>query len=228
MLRPEDAEARVDLAVALSHVGERDEAIKANREAIRLASLGSRSADRRRRIRVAAYFNLGKLKSARQLSFAEDNDGPSTCTRLDSDADCAKPVFVCGRAGADGTAMGRTDFRMARFALTRGGARIADGRELLSPLEQGSSPDFGNDYEQTHDRADAPSYDVSLSFEYRGRKAEPEEGSIEVSWHVVECAIVHVNACGRRLGLYCEWSDWREGAEEKRAAKAVELTFTAQ
>jgi thioredoxin-like negative regulator of GroEL len=62
MLRPEDAEARVDLAVALSHVGERDEAIKANREAIRLASLGSRSADRRRRIRVAAYFNLGKLK----------------------------------------------------------------------------------------------------------------------------------------------------------------------
>jgi hypothetical protein len=64
----------------------------------------------------------------------------------------------------------------------------------------------------------------SMTFE---QLPDAHEGSIEVSSHLGTCAIVHVDACGRRLGLYCAWSDWQQGKQEKKSAKSVELTFTA-
>jgi hypothetical protein len=226
-LRPEDAEVAADLALAFSRVGKIDQAIKANRDAIRLASSTTSDSGRGRRIRLGAYYNLGKLKAARSLSFGEYNDGPSTCTQLVSEPGCSKPVFVCGRDGADGVAMVHTDFQMGRFALALEDARVADGHELVPPLESSTWPEFGAAQARTGDRGDALSYDVTLSIEAQGREPAPEEGSIEVSSHFGTCAVVHVDACRRRLGLYCEWSDWRKGKDERKAAKAVELTFTA-
>jgi hypothetical protein len=37
--------------------------------------------------------------------------------------------------------------------------------------------------------------------------------------------VVHVDACARRLGLYCEWGSWERGVTAKPRSRAVELTF---
>jgi hypothetical protein len=222
-LKPDDAETIADLALALQHLRMTDEAIKANRDAIRLASAPRSGGDRARRIRRAAYYNLGKLKAVRALEFIEDNDGPSSCLRLASETDCSRPVFTCGRTGATGGRDGRFDYTAARFALDRETARIVEDREVIAAFQ--SWVPFGDDMDKTRDRSDASLYDVTLALSSETREPMPGEADVTVAREDSGCAVVHVDACGRRIGLYCEWGSWERGVTAKPRAKAVELTF---
>jgi hypothetical protein len=56
----------------------------------------------------------------------------------------------------------------------------------------------------------------------------PGEADVTVAMENSGCAVVHVDACARRLGLYCEWSSWERGVTAKPRAKAVELLFRAR
>lgn len=222
-LRPRDAEVAADLALAFQHLGMTDEAIRANRDAIRRASALRGSGERALRIRRAAYFNLGKLKAARTLSFTEENDGPSSCISLASEEGCTRPVFACGRTGAIGGHDGRFDYTAARFALDRETARIVEDDRVVDAFE--SWADFGYEADQTRDRSDAPQYDVTLELSSQTREPMPGEADATVATEDIGCAVVHVDACARRLGLYCEWASWNRGVTAKPRAKAVELTF---
>ena len=222
-LRSDDAETAADLALAYQHTSQNDLAIGLNRDAIRLASSGKLGSDKARRIRRAAYYNLGKLEAGRKLEFGKNNDGPSSCIRIDSEPGCARPVFACGHEGEMGGMDGHLDYSIARFALTRAGSRIVEDGEL--PPELDSWVPFGYDEGETHDRSDAPAYDVTLSVESASREPSPGEADVTVATEGSGCAIVHVDACARRLGLYCAWDAWREGVTAKPRAKAVELTF---
>lgn len=220
-LKPEDADTVADLAVAFQRLNATDYAIQANRDAIRLASAKGYADDRARRIRRAAYFNLGKLRAGRELLFNEDNDGPSSCTKLASHGACAHPMFVCGRNETTGGAHGGFDDTTARFALERNLARIVNGTEIAPGLggEVGASP------ENTRDQTGAPSYDVTLALSSESREPMPGEADVTVARDEGSCAVVHVDACTRRIGLYCEWRSWARGVTAKPISKAVELTF---
>jgi len=220
-LDPEDAETVADLAVAFQRLNAMDNAIQANRDAIRLASATRYPDDRARRIRRAAYFNLGKLRAGREILFIEDNDGPSSCTQLASNGSCAHPVFVCGRNGTTGGAHGGFDDTTARFALEHDVARIVSGAEIDPGLggEVGASP------ENTRDQSGAAAYDVTLALSSELREPMPGEPDVTVARQEGGCAVVHVDACTRRIGLYCEWRSWAKGVTAKATSKAVELTF---
>jgi hypothetical protein len=222
-LKPDDVETVADLALAFQHLRMTDEAIKANRDAIRLASSARGGGDRARRIRRAAYYNLGKLKAVRAIQFIDDSDGPSSCVRLESEPGCPRPVFACGRTGATGGRDGGWDYTAARFALDRETARIVEDNEFVAAFD--SWVPFGDDQETTHDRSDAPSYDVTLELSSETREPMPGEADVPVVRENSGCAVVHVDACARRLGLYCEWTSWERGVTAKPRARAVELTF---
>jgi tetratricopeptide (TPR) repeat protein len=223
-LRLDDAETAADLALAYRHTEQNDQAIEANRDAIRLSSAGKLGADKARRIRRAAYYNLGKLRAKRDLKIGYDeNDGPSTCLRVASEPWCARPMFVCGRIGATGSHDGGFDYTLARFALNRDAARIVEDGQLDPELD--SWVHFGTEEDATHDRSDAASYDVTLDYESEARKPMPGEADVVFARESSGCEVVHVDACARRLGLYCAWGSWEEGVTDKGHAKAVELTF---
>jgi hypothetical protein len=196
-------------------------AIEADRAAIRSSST-KRGAEALR-IRRAAYLDLGKLEAGRALSLATENDGPSACVRLTSDPPCRRPLFACGRIGANDGVDGRTDYTAARFALDREAARVVEDSELIPAFE--TWPNLGYEEAETHDRSDAVSYDVTLAFSSDVRKPMVGEAAMTVAEEYQQCVVVHVDACARRLGLYCEWDSWREGTTAPTRAKAVELTF---
>ena len=227
-LRLDDAETAADLALAYQHTDQKDQAIATNRDAIRLSSSGKLGSDKARRIRRAAYYNLGTLGAKRELRIGyddnpKDNDGPSTCLRVASEPGCAQPVFACGRVSATGGAFSRFDYTMARFALRREAARIVEDGQLIPAFE--SWVEFGFDADATHDRADAASYDVTLDVSSESRKPIPGEADGVYATENSGCDVVHVDACARRLGLYCAWGAWTEGVTDKGHAKGVELTF---
>jgi hypothetical protein len=222
-LKPQDAETVADLALAFQHLSMNDEAIRANRDAIRLASTARGSGDRALRIRRAAYFNLGKLAAVRTISFDKENDGPSSCVRLASEEGCPRPVFACGRTGATGGRDGTFDYTAARFALDRETARIVEDDRFVDAFD--SWVDFGYAADQTRDRSDDSRYDVTLDFSSATREPMPGEADVTVATEDTGCAVVHVDACARRIGLYCAWASWERGVTAKPRAKAVELTF---
>lgn len=222
-LKPNDAETVADLAVVFEHLGRTDDAIQANRDAIRLASALRGSGDRARRIRRAAFYNLGKLKAGRKLTFSEGDDEPSSCVSLASESGCRQPVFACGRTGAMGGKDGRFDYTAARFALDRQTAQIAEDNQLVAEFE--SWVDFGSEEDATRDRSDASLYDVTLELSSQTREPLPGEADATVATKDAGCMIVHVDACARRLGLYCEWDSWERGVTAKPRSKAIELTF---
>jgi hypothetical protein len=222
-LKPNDAETVADLALVFQHLRMTDEAIRANRDAIRLATSPRSGGDRARRIRRAAYYNLGKLKAVRAVQFAEENDGPSSCVSLASETGCPRLVFACGRTGATGTRDGRFDYTAARFALDRETARIVEDNQFIAAFE--SWVPFGDEKEKTHDRSDEPLYDVTIELSSQTREPMPGEADVTVVMEDRGCVVVHVDACARRLGLYCEWGSWERGVTAKPRSKAVELTF---
>ena len=59
--QPADAANMADLALCLQRAGDDDGAVKANQDAIRLASAPGAPADKSLRVRKAAYYNLGRL-----------------------------------------------------------------------------------------------------------------------------------------------------------------------
>jgi hypothetical protein len=222
-LQPSDAETVADLALAFQHLGMTDEAVHANRDAIRLAASLRGGGDRARRVRRAAYYNLGKLKAVRTLTFSVDADPPSSCVELASDAGCPRPVFACGRTGAIGDTDGRFDYTAARFALDRETAQIVEDHQLITEFE--SWAEFGYEVNETRDRSDAPFYDVTLALSSQTREPMPGEADVIVASEDRGCVVVHVDACARRVGLYCEWTSEQRGRTAKPRAKAVELTF---
>jgi hypothetical protein len=190
-MRPDDGEVLADLALCLQQLGMSDDAIAANRKAIRLASRDRAGrGPRARRIRRAAYFNLGKLGAGRALSLDGSLSDHLTCLSLASEPDCARPLFVCGGSAFE------------------------------------TYPDLGAAPQQTRDRSDADAYDITLALESEVRRPSPGEAAITVSQSSASCALVHADACSRRIGLYCEWDSWAEGVTSKPRAAAVELTFT--
>ena len=226
-LRPDDAETAADLALAYQHTNENARAIETNREAIRLASSGKLGSDKARRIRRAAYYNLGKLEEGRKLEFVQNNDGPSSCIRIASEPGCAQPMFACAHDGAIGGAHGGFNYSMAQFALTSAGARIVEDGALPPAFD--SWVPFGFDEAETHDRSDDSAYAVTLSAESETREPSPGEADVTVASEESGCQVVHVDACAGRLGLYCAWDSWRrEGVTAKPRAKAVELTFAPE
>jgi hypothetical protein len=222
-LQPKDAETVADLALAFQHLRMTDEAIQANRDAIRLASALRGGGDQARRLRRAAYYNLGKLKADRMLPLPDENDGPSSCVPLASEEGCPRPVFACGRMGATGGRDGRFDYTAARFALARETARIVEDGEFISAFQ--SWVDFGDQADKTRDRSNARHYDVTLQLSSETREPMPGEADVTVLMENSGCAVVHVDACARRLGLYCEWTSWERGVTAKPRGKAVELSF---
>jgi len=223
-LRPDDGEVWLDLAMCLQHLSKADDAIAANREAIRLASRNDvAGSPRARRARRAAYFNLGKLAAARKLDFPDD---AATCAPLPSDLGCREIVFACGRTGAMGTADGHQDSTAARFSLDEPTARADDEGGVERVLD--TWPDLGRSAESTKDAEGGWSYDVTLSLDSRSRQTIDGEPGVEVGSEEAACSVVHVDGCAGRLGLYCAWRSSRVGAKDESSEAAVELTFKCQ
>lgn len=223
-MRPEDGEVRLDLAMCLQHLGKADDAIAANREAIRLASKREVAGSARaRRTRKAGYFNLGKLAAGRKLDFSTD---AGTCASLRSDLDCREVVFACGRTGALGASDGHQDYTAARFSLDEPTARADDEGGVKQVLD--IYPNLGGSPESTKDAKGEWSYDVTLSLDSQSRQTIDGEAGVEVGSEEAACSVVHVDGCAGRLGLYCAWQASRAGAKDESREAAVELTFADQ
>jgi tetratricopeptide (TPR) repeat protein len=227
-MRPDDPDVVVDLALSLQHLGDSEAAIAANRTAIRLASTTKDGKpERARRARRAAYFNLGKLKAGRKLEPDPAEKEDLTCLALSSEAGCATSLAACVGSGVGGGNHWHQEFTAARFAPSRAVARTVEDDDTFHAFRL-DYPGIGADPEHTHDQADAPYYDVTLSYYGANRRPAPDEADIDVSQEESTCTVVHVDACARRLGLYCTWGSWEEGVTAKPKAAAIELTFTAE
>jgi tetratricopeptide (TPR) repeat protein len=221
-LEPDDGDVLTEVALCLAQLKYDEDAIAANRAAIRLAAGASQ---RERRIRRAAYFNLGKLKAGRELTFAFAED--LTCHALASEAGCARTVEACGADGGNSGNRWSSHFTTARFALTRPVAKTADDDDPFHKFWSDYAG-FGASREATHDETGAPFYDVTLQYEAENRKPAEGEADVLESRQESSCAVVHVDACARRLGLYCEWDVHGEDPKAKPTAAAVELSFAEE
>jgi tetratricopeptide (TPR) repeat protein len=220
-MRPDDGEVWLDVAMCSQHLGKADEAVAANRQAIRLASKddGAGSA-RRRRVRRAAYFNLGKLAATRKLEFPNEE---GTCMPLPSDLDCRRPIYACGRTSAFGVKDVHQDYTMARFALDQATASAEDQGGLKQVLD--TYPELGASPESTKDAADGYFYGVTLSFYSQSRQTIDGEAGVEIGSTEATCLVVHVDGCARRLGIFCRWQTSSMEAKPRSRAAAIELTF---
>jgi hypothetical protein len=201
--RPANAANMTDLALCLERAGDKEAAARANRYAIRLAEApGVVDEDKgRRRVRKAAYYNLGRLN-------------PGGWQRaLVPDFDCTRKVFADTRTGRTGGVRYLADFEVARFALDAETAALdADEYKL-------EWPDLGADDSATDDAGGTMSYDVTLSLEedFRDSQGDTQETSS------AGCQLVHSDGCSGHLGFSCAFAP---RGEDKARTRAIELTLT--
>ena len=208
--QPADAANMADLALCLQRAGDVDGAVKANQDAIRLASAPGAPAGKSLRVRKAAYYNLGRLDWS--IGVPRGSGGKAACDDLIEDgAGCKRPVHICARGGTTGGVRHLTDFVAARFALDEASARLGDNEYRID------WPGMG-DGGQASDQTDGDTYDVSieLSTELRDENGETYATSSG------GCTLVHADGCTGHFGFACTWQESNDGKPQRTA---VEMTL---
>jgi len=200
--RPADAANMADLALCLQRLGDDDGAARANRYAIRLASVPDTPDDATRlRVRKSAYYNLGRLAR-----------GDTFFAALVSEFGCQHSVFDARYDGTTGGIHYLADYEIARFAL--------DQHEVVPFQEdeyRSDWPQIGSDETATADAAGETSYDVTLSVTENFRD---DQGETQAS-DTAGCALVFADGCSGHLGFDCSFED-RDGNQSSRV---IELTL---
>ncbi len=129
----DDPDALADVALALQKLGRTGEAVTANQGVLRLAARPS--ADRAKRfakIRLAAYFNLGRLGA---VVGAPD---VGACGALATATDSCKPLFACREARQNNGSGLATLWEVLRIARTNEAAILdEDDYHEVPPLIRG-------------------------------------------------------------------------------------------
>jgi hypothetical protein len=201
-VRPADAANMADLALCLQRAGDNDGAVRANRYALRLASVPGAPEDKSLRVRKAAYYNLSRLDFRERGS-----DGV-----IESDFGCKRPVYVESRTGTAGGVRYMNDFTVDRYALDSATATMTEHEYRIDWAEIGASELSAND------QAGDVVYDVTtdLQRDFRDEDGDSQDGSR------ASCVLLNADGCSGHLGFACEFED---NGDSKPSTAIFELTL---